>query len=152
MGKLDVANEMIIERWVGELGDWLWYIVTRCLDWDVVVLLEVDTSLLLSWVIEDTKELALETCVGRTSDVLALGPASVSTASVGRGWSTRSTAGAGIAVCIWVEASTRSTIASWSEVRSACPVSTLAGSCVSRKTITSVKALAAKTSYSSAAE
>jgi hypothetical protein len=55
MGKLDVANEMVIQRWVGELEDWLGDIVSGSLNWDIIVFLEVDTSLLLGWVIGDTK-------------------------------------------------------------------------------------------------
>jgi len=102
VSKLNVANEMVVQWWVGELEDWLWDIVSGSLDWDIVVLLEVDTSLLLGWVIGDAKELTLNTWVCWSGDVLAIFPLSITaTASDGRasGGSSR------VPVCVGIESS-----------------------------------------------
>lgn len=81
MGKVNIAEKMVVKRWVGKLQDRLWDIVTRCFDWDIIVFLEVDTGLLLGWVICDTEELALDTWVGWTRNMLAVAPLSISTAT-----------------------------------------------------------------------
>jgi hypothetical protein len=102
MSKLNVANEMVVQWWVGELEDWLWDIVSGSLDWDIVVLLEVDTSLLLGWVIGNAKELTLNTWVCWSGDVLAIFILSITaTASDGRasGGSSR------VPVCVGIESS-----------------------------------------------
>jgi hypothetical protein len=83
MGELDVHQEMVIKGGVGELEDGLWNIMAGSLDWNIVVLLEVDTGLLLAWVIGDTEELALETGVWWSSSVLAILPCSVTRSTVG---------------------------------------------------------------------
>ena len=82
MSKLDVTDQVVIQRWVGEGENWLWDVGSGSLDWDIVVLLEVDTSLLLGRVVLDAEELALETLVGWAGSVLALLPGAV-TASAG---------------------------------------------------------------------
>ena len=101
VGEVDVAEEMVVQGRVGELEDWLGDIVSGSLDWDIIVLLEVDTSLLLGWVVGDTEELALHTGVGWASNVLAIPPLSITT-SAGRD-SAATTAGSRVSVCIGVE-------------------------------------------------
>jgi len=82
MCQLDVLQQMIIEGRVGEFEDRLGNIVTGSLNGDVVVLLEVDTGLLLGWVVSYAEELSLQTWVGWSSNVLPISPLSVtSTAS-----------------------------------------------------------------------
>jgi hypothetical protein len=85
VSKLDVAAEVLIEGRSGELENRLGDIVSRSLDGDVIVLLEVDTSLLLRRVIDDSEKLALNARVGRTGNVLAVLPLTVAraTSSVG---------------------------------------------------------------------
>ena len=82
VSKLDVADQVVIQRWVGEGENWLWDVGSGSLDWDIVVLLEVDTSLLLGWVVLDAEEFTLETLVGWAGSVLALLPGAI-TASTG---------------------------------------------------------------------
>ena len=82
VSKLDVADQVVIQRWVGEGENWLWNVGSGSLDWDIVVLLEVDTSLLLGWVVLDAEKLTLETLIGWAGSVLALLPGAI-TASAG---------------------------------------------------------------------
>lgn len=105
VGQVDVAEEMVVQGRVGELEDWLGDIVSGSLDWDIIVLLEVDTSLLLGWVVGDTEELALHTRVGWARNVLAIPPLSVTTAASGDSGAATTT-GSRVAVCIRVEATT----------------------------------------------
>jgi hypothetical protein len=76
-GELDVAQQMLVEGRVCESGNGLGDTLARGLDRDVIVLLEVDTSLLLRGVVGYTVELALDTGVGGTGDVLAILPLSI---------------------------------------------------------------------------
>lgn len=82
--------------------------MSRGLDRDIVVLLEVDTGLLLGRVIQDAEELTLKTRIGRAGDVFAISPLSV-TASTGSSGSSRSR----VAVCVLVETALRGVPASW---------------------------------------
>ena len=86
--ELNVGDQMIIERRYCESVDGLWDITSSCLDWDIIVVVEVDTSLLLAWIVWNTVQLALNTGVRWARDVLAIDPStltgatwSVSTAS-----------------------------------------------------------------------
>jgi hypothetical protein len=54
--------------------------LTRGLDWDVVVLVEVDAGLLLGWVVGDAVELTLDTLVGWAWNVLAVNPFAITRA------------------------------------------------------------------------
>ena len=83
MSKLDVPEEMVIERRVGELEDGFGDIVSRGFDWDIVILLEVDTSLLLGWVVGYTEELTLDAGVCWTCDMLAVLPCAITAAASG---------------------------------------------------------------------
>jgi hypothetical protein len=83
MSKLDVAEKMIIQRRVGELGCRLWDIMSRGFNRNIIVFLEIDTGLLLGWVINDAEEFALQTGIGRTWNVLAVTPLTITTATVG---------------------------------------------------------------------
>lgn len=85
MSQLDVAAEVLVERRSGELKNGFGNIVSGSLDGDVIVLLEVDTSLLLRRVIDDSEKFALNARVGGTGNVLAVLPLAVTraTSSVG---------------------------------------------------------------------
>jgi len=116
-GQLDVRDEVVVERRVGEVQDGLRNISTGGLDGDVVVLLEVDTGVLLRGVLGGSKEITLQTRVGRARNVLAVAPLTVTratgiaatTAAAGSTTATssrRSTTGARVAVSVGVEATT----------------------------------------------
>jgi len=77
VSKLDVAAQVLIQRRSRELVNSLRHICTGSLDGDVVVLLEVDTSLLLGGIIDDAEELAFNAGVGRASDVLSVAPLAI---------------------------------------------------------------------------
>jgi len=77
-GKLNVGNEVVIERRVGEGGDRLGDSLSGSLDGDVVVLLEVDAGLLLGRVVGDAIQLTLDAGVRWAGDVLAVSPLTVS--------------------------------------------------------------------------
>lgn len=100
VGKLDILEQVVIERRVGELEDWLWDIVSGSLDWDIIILLEVDTGLLFGWVVCNTEELALHTWVGWTRDVFAITPLSISRATSRCVWGTT---GSWVAISILIE-------------------------------------------------
>ena len=148
MGKLDVLDEMVVERWVGELEDWLGHIVAGGFNWDIIVLLEVDTGLLLGWVVSYAEELSLQTWVGWSSNVLPVSPLSVTSTTSRR--RRRSTARAWVAICVSIEGRVLSnsipawaccgsgTVAARSEVGSAGPVSTTTGASVTCREAVSV--------------
>lgn len=102
---LDVGDEVVIKRWVGEGGDRLGNALTGSLDWDVIVLLEVDSGLLLAGVVGHAEQLTLAARVGWTRYVLAVSPLSISCASLLTTtvtWTASSTSSA--AVCVAIEA------------------------------------------------
>jgi hypothetical protein len=72
---------MRIKRGGGELVNRLGNILARRLNGNVVVLLEVDARVLLRWVIGSTEELALNTRVGGSRNMLSFAPLSVARAS-----------------------------------------------------------------------
>ena len=59
MGEFDVLEKMVIERRVCKFEDRFGDIVARSFNWDIVVFFEVDTGLLLGWIICDAKKLTL---------------------------------------------------------------------------------------------
>jgi hypothetical protein len=140
MCEIDVLEEMVIERRVGEFQDWLGDIVAGSFDWNIVVLLEVDTGLLFGWVISYAKQLSLETWVGWSSNMLSVTPLPIASAASGR--RSRATTSCRVAICISVEGGVLSSgipawascgssaVATRSEVRSAGPVSTGTGASV----------------------
>jgi hypothetical protein len=77
VSKLDVAAQVLVQRRSRELVNRLRHLCTGSLDGDVVVLLEVDTSLLLGGIIDDAEELAFNAGVGRASDVLSVAPLAI---------------------------------------------------------------------------
>jgi hypothetical protein len=78
VGELDVAAQMFIQRGGGELVNRLRHVGTGSLNGDVVVLLEVDTGVLLGRIVgSGTEELALDTGVSRTGNVLSVSPLSI---------------------------------------------------------------------------
>jgi hypothetical protein len=103
MSKLDILDEMVIERRVRELENWFRDIVSRSFDGDIIVFLEVDTGLLLGWVICDAEKLTLHTRIGWAWDVFAITPLSISRATSRCVWSTASTTGSRVAIGILVE-------------------------------------------------
>jgi hypothetical protein len=106
VGKLDVLDQMVVKGRVGEGENGLGHVGTGCFNWNIIVLLEVDTSLLLGRVVCNTKELTLLTRVGRSGNVLAITPLS-STATASRSRvTTTTTTSAWITITIAVEAST----------------------------------------------
>jgi hypothetical protein len=108
VSELNVLQQVLVERGVGELEDRLRDIVSRGLDWNIIILLEVDTGLLFGGVIQDAEELTLKTWVGRAGDVFALSPLSV-TAATGSSSTSRSW----VAVSVLVEAALRTVPATW---------------------------------------
>jgi len=81
VSKLDIAAEMLIQRRSGELVDRLRNLMTRSLNGNVIVLLEVDTGVLLRGVIGGTKKLALDTGVSRARNVLSIAPLAITRAA-----------------------------------------------------------------------
>ena len=79
--ELDVAQKVLVERGVGESGNGLGDTLAGSLNGDVIVLLEVDTSLLLRGIVGYTVELTLDTGVGRARNVLAILPLSITRAA-----------------------------------------------------------------------
>ena len=73
----DVLEEHRIQRWVRKLSNRLWHTSTSGLDGNVVVLLEIDTSVLLGGVILLAEELLLHAHVTAAGDVLALLPSTI---------------------------------------------------------------------------
>lgn len=72
---------MVVQRRVGEGEDGLRHVLTRCLNGNVVVLLEVDTGVLLGRIVLGTEELALNARVGRAGHMLSILPATIPRAS-----------------------------------------------------------------------
>jgi hypothetical protein len=103
VSKFDVLEEMVIKGRVGEREDWLWDVLTGGLDWDIIVLLEVDTGLLLAWVVCYTEKLALLARVGWSSSVLAILPCTGST-TTGRAGTTSVASSTWVTIGISVEA------------------------------------------------
>jgi len=81
VGHLDVAAQVLVQRRSGELVDSLGNILTRGLNGNVVVLLEVDTGVLLGRIIDSTEKLTLDAGVSRTGNVLSVAPLSVARAT-----------------------------------------------------------------------
>jgi hypothetical protein len=150
--KLDVLNEVVVEGRIRELENGLGDIVSGGFDWDIVILLEVDTGLLLGWVICHAEKLTLETWISRTSNVLAIAPLAITTTtSWSRASATATTTSRGITVGISVECCrllvsipsrtssrrrTSGVITTRLKVRSRSPVSTGTGTrCVTCKAV-----------------
>jgi hypothetical protein len=83
--EINVLEEMIIERRIGEFEDRFGNIMARGFDGDIIVLFEVDTGLLLGWVVSYAEKLSLQTWVGRSGNVLSVSPLSVTSAASRRG-------------------------------------------------------------------
>lgn len=82
MSQLDVAAEMLVQRRSGELVNRLRDILTGSLDGDVVVLLEVDTSVLLGRIVDgSTIQFTFDTGVSRSGNVLSITPLAIARAS-----------------------------------------------------------------------
>jgi hypothetical protein len=110
--ELDVAQQVVIERRVCETCDGLGNTLTRGLDGDIVVLLEVDTGVLLGGIVGHAKEVALQTLVGRAGNVLAVLPGTVT-----RSASTSRATAAGLAVGAGIEVAARGTAPSTTTLR-----------------------------------
>lgn len=135
MGQLDVAKQVVVQRWVGESENRLWDILTGSLDWDIIIFLKVDTSLLLrSIVVTNTEKLTLNAGIGWAGNVFSITVLSLAAPS----WRRRrvSTTSSRIAVCVLVEgrrsdipagstsSSSRRTVCGGGEGLSAGPVAT----------------------------
>jgi len=81
VGELDVSDQVLIQRRVGEVVDSLGHILAGGFDGNVVILLEVDSSVLLGWIIRRAEQLALKSRVGRPGDVLAISPLTIAGAT-----------------------------------------------------------------------
>jgi len=80
-GKLDVAEQVGVERGSAKRQDRLGRVASGRSDRNVVILLKVDSSVLLRRVVGSSKELALQTRVRRADNMLAIAPLTVSRAS-----------------------------------------------------------------------
>jgi hypothetical protein len=90
VSELDVAAQMLIQRRSRELVNGLRNILTRSLNGDVVVLLEVDTGVLLGRIVgSGAEKLALDTGVSRARNVLSIAPLSVARSAGSRSATTR---------------------------------------------------------------
>lgn len=72
--KVNVGEEVVVERRVREGVDWVGNVLARSLNRDVVVLLEVDARGGLGRVVGNAEELTLNTLVWRARNVLAISP------------------------------------------------------------------------------
>jgi len=81
VSELDVAAKMLVQRRSGELVNRLRNLMTRSLNGNVIVLLEVDTSVLLRRVVGGTEKLALDTGVSRARNVLSIAPLAITRAA-----------------------------------------------------------------------
>lgn len=108
-GELNVGNEVVVQRRVAEGKNGLGHVVTGSLNGNVIVLLEVDTSVLLGRVVGGTEELTLDAGVGRAGNVLAIAPLTIARATVAEAAATTGTgASASVAaVRVGVEAALR---------------------------------------------
>lgn len=104
-GEPDVGDQVVIQRGVAEGEDGLRHVLARGLDGDVVVLLEVDTSVLLGRVVGSTEKFALDARVGRARDVLAVLPSTITRAprSVASTAASASASGGSTGVCVGLE-------------------------------------------------
>lgn len=94
---------MVVQRRVGEGKDRLRHVLTRGLDGNVVVLLEVDTGVLLGRIILGTEELALNARVGRARHMFSILPATIPRASSLSSSTTTSTVRTGTGIRVGVE-------------------------------------------------
>lgn len=76
-GKFDIAQQMVVKGWVGEGVDRLGDFRSRRFDWDIIVLFEVDASLLLERIVDDSEEVSLNAWIGWACDVLAIDPLAI---------------------------------------------------------------------------
>jgi hypothetical protein len=82
--EFDILEEVVIEGRVGEFEDRLGDVVAGGFHWDIIVLLEVNTGLLLGWVVCHAEKLSLQTWVWWSSNMLPLTPLSVTSAASNR--------------------------------------------------------------------
>jgi hypothetical protein len=80
-GETNVGDKVVIEGRVGEGVDGFRDVVTGGFDGDIIIVGEVDTSLLLGRVVGDTEELTLDASVSRTGNVLAVAPLAITRAT-----------------------------------------------------------------------
>jgi len=80
-GELNVGDQVVVQRGVGELSNGLGDVVTGGLNGNVIVVGKVDTSLLLGGVIGNTEQLTLHAGVGGTGNVLAVAPLAIARAT-----------------------------------------------------------------------
>jgi hypothetical protein len=95
--KLDVGEQMGVQRGGGERQNRLRRVATGGRDGNVIVLLEVDASVLLRRVVGSTEQLALHARVGRANDVLSVAPLTIARATSSVTGATAGTSSAGSA-------------------------------------------------------
>lgn len=76
--QFDVANEVIVERRVGEGIDRVGDIMTAGFNRDIVIVGKVDASVSLGRIIRSAKQFSLDLWVRRTGDVLPISPLTIS--------------------------------------------------------------------------
>jgi hypothetical protein len=110
--ELDIAQQVLIERRVGEGQDGVWDVMPRGLDRNVIVLFEVDAGMLFRRIINGTKQVPFKTRVRRAWNMLSISPLAVTGAA---GVAAATTTAAAAAAACWgaigirVEASLRAT-------------------------------------------
>jgi hypothetical protein len=80
-GELNVGDQVVVQRGVGELSNGLGDVVTGGLNGNVIVVGKVNTSLLLGGVVGNTEQLTLHAGVGGTGNVLAVAPLAIARAT-----------------------------------------------------------------------
>jgi len=98
--KLNIGQQMRIQRRTSEPDDGLRNIVARSLNRDIVIFLKIYTGGLFGRIIGDAKELTLGTRIRRSGDMFAIGPTAVS------GTPTITTT-ARVAICVGVKGALR---------------------------------------------
>ena len=115
----DVLEEHRIQRWVRKLSNRLWHTSTSGLDGNVVVLLEIDTSVLLGGVILLAEELLLHAHVTAAGDVLALLPSTITEGLTGATVAAARSSSAMVAIGLAVAPSTTTSTAAASKAAEA---------------------------------
>jgi hypothetical protein len=127
---------MVVKRGVRELKNGIRDIRAGSLNWNIVVLLEVDAGVLLRRVVRGAEKIPLQTRVRRARDVLAVAPLAVTSATgvvtaaaaaTSSGRRSITAAGGRVAVSIGVEATTAG---------ASTPIVGLGRSCARRREIT----------------
>ncbi|KUI63848.1 hypothetical protein VM1G_12026 [Cytospora mali] len=102
-GERNVGDQVVIQGGVAEGKNGIWHVLARGLNGNVVVLLEVDTSVLLRGVVGGTEKFALDARVGGARDVLAILPSTIPGAPSVTTAAATATSRRGTGVCSGIE-------------------------------------------------